>query len=176
MNKQQFMRDLCKTFGTGGLICSFNDKELAEFHQFLEQDFPFSDDSKVKKGIRYAGRQEDGFWVVNPEVHINPSGQLVPVGVSQYNWQPIGGPAIDLIGRDTGTSISLQCDIKYPLESKESLKALLEAMQSVFKHNFVAGTSLLLLAVHTDSRLSSYTLPITTFTHYTMHAVCTSWC
>ena len=43
MNKQQFMRDLCKTFGTGGLICSFNDKKLAEFHQFLEQDFPFSE-------------------------------------------------------------------------------------------------------------------------------------
>ena len=139
MNKQQFMRDICNTFGTGGLICSFNDKELAEFHQFLEQSFPFTDQSKVKKGIQCAGRQEDGFWVMSPEVHINPCGQLVLESDSMYTWQPIGGPAIELIGRDTGASISLQCDIKHPLESQDTLKALLEAMRAVFKHNFVAS-------------------------------------
>ena len=69
MNKQQFIRDLCKTFGTGGLVCSFNDKELAEFHQYLEQKFPFNNEQKVKKGLQYAGRQpDDNFWVLSPTI------------------------------------------------------------------------------------------------------------
>lgn len=29
------------TFGAGGFLCSLSDKELAEFHHFLEKDFHF---------------------------------------------------------------------------------------------------------------------------------------
>ena len=39
------------TFGDGGFVCSFAEKELAEFHQHLEKDFPFSNPTKAKKGI-----------------------------------------------------------------------------------------------------------------------------
>ena len=44
------------TFGAGGFVCSFSDKELAEFHHFLERDFPFKDPCKVKTGVTCAGR------------------------------------------------------------------------------------------------------------------------
>lgn len=126
MNKQQFIRDLCKMFGTGGLICSFNDKELAEFHQYMEQKFPFSDEQKIKRGLQYAGRQpDDNFWVLSPTIHINSSGDLVPARDSKYAWQPIGGRVVQLIGKDSSTSsMRLQSEVQLDLESSSSLGEL----------------------------------------------------
>ena len=141
MNKQQFIRDLCKTFGTGLLVCTFNDKELAEFLHYLEQTFTFSEDHKVKKGILYAGRQpDDNFWVLSPSLHINSSGDFVPASDSKYAWQPIGGPVVQLIGKDSAaSSMGLESEVQLHLESSSSLRELLEAIRAVFKHNFIAG-------------------------------------
>ena len=141
MNKQQFILDLCKTFGTGGLICSFNDKELAEFHQYMEQTFPFNNEQKVKKRVQYAGRQPgDNLWVLSPTIHINSSGDLVPLSDSKYAWQPIGGPVMQLICKDSSaSSMKLESEVELDLECSSSLKHLLEAIRAVFKHNFIAG-------------------------------------
>ena len=50
------------TFGAGGFICSLSDKELAEFHHFLEKGFAFSDPKQVKRGVTCAGKQPEGVW------------------------------------------------------------------------------------------------------------------
>ena len=141
MNKQQFIRDLCKTFGTGGLVCSFNDKELGEFHQYLEHKFPFSNTGKVKKGIQHVGRQSVGdCWVLSRTVCIDSNGFLVAENESRYAWQPIGGPVVQLIGKDCGAAtINLESDIQQDLESVSSLRDLIKTMRTVFKHNFIPG-------------------------------------
>ena len=147
MNKQQFIRDLCKTFGTGGLVCSFNDKELA---QYLEQKFPFNNEQKVKKG---AGRQpDDNLWVLSPTIHINSSGDVVPASNSKYAWQPIGGPVVQLIGKDSSaSSMRLESEVQLDLESSSSLRELLEAIRAVFKHNFIAVCTTVYIYCGVDS-------------------------
>lgn len=72
--KQTFLRDIRTTFGSGGFVCSLSDKELSEFHQFMENSFSFEDRSKVKKGLQWVGQQPDGIWVLNEGVHINQDG------------------------------------------------------------------------------------------------------
>ena len=99
--KHTFLKEIRQTFGSGGFVCSFNEKELAEFHHFLERDFPFSNPSKVKKGIQWVGNQDDALWVLNQSVHINADGDQIPVDESPYSWQPIGGPTIELLGKGT---------------------------------------------------------------------------
>ena len=69
--KQQFLKEIRSTFGSGGFVCSCSDKKLAEFHQFLECSFPFDDPAKVKKGVACAGKQpEDNVWIVSNSVHM----------------------------------------------------------------------------------------------------------
>ena len=117
-------------------MCSFNDKEFAEFHQFLEEQFPFNDKTKTKKGLINAGKQPDElFWVLNPKVHVNSDGVAVSAEKSNYSWQPIGGPTIEFMGKD---AVSMRLE-SLPLESTQCLRQLLEAVKLFFKHNFIAG-------------------------------------
>ena len=77
--RQTFHKDIHFTFGAGGFVCSLTEKELAEFHQHLESNFSFDNPCKVKKGLSYAGRQSDGVWVVNRELHISDDGAQIPL-------------------------------------------------------------------------------------------------
>ena len=121
------------TFGAGGFICSFSDKELAEFHHFLEKGFPFSDPKKVKRGVTYAGKQREGVCVLNKHLFVDENG----LEISKLAWPPIGGPSIELANKGQHSAIDLQCDINLPLESSAPLYNLLQVMQKIFKHNFI---------------------------------------
>ena len=106
----------------------------------------------MKRGVVCVGRQpftvEDGelnrtgcrMWILNHSVHIDNKGNLVPLHESTFAWQPIGGPQIELAGRSTPVTIDLGSEINLPLESKKLLRGLLQLMQGLLKHNFVAGT------------------------------------
>lgn len=143
--KHTFLKDIRQTYGSDGFICSFNEKELADFHHFLERGFPFRDPQKLKQGVQWVGKQDDAVWVLSQSVHINADGDQIPLDASPYSWQPIGGPTIDLMGKgSTAGKFSLECDIKLPLESFSSLQNLLQKMQPVFKHNYIAGELILL--------------------------------
>lgn len=146
------------TFGSGGFVCSFSEKELSEFHQHLEKSFNFDDPMHVKKGLICAGKQPDSdIWVLNKELHINEDGVQVPPRESKYAWQPLGGPCIDLPGKSASQTIDLQCDICLPLQSRVPLQNLLHAMRSVFKHNFIS------------SKCKFYCKLLYDFTHYCPH-------
>ena len=59
-------------------MCSFSEKELAEFHQQLESTFPFDDPARVRKGITYAGKQpDDDVWVLNKNLQIDGDGTQI---------------------------------------------------------------------------------------------------
>ena len=122
-------------------MVSFNDKELTEFHQFMERKFHADSPQKTKRGLVGVGKQPNGNeWVLNPKVHISADGTLIPLLESHYAWQPIGGPCIKLAMKgQTGSAINLESDIQLPLESADALHLLLTRMKDVFKHNFIAS-------------------------------------
>lgn len=140
------MSELRSTFGGGGFICAFSERELSEFQNYLERSFPFSDSGRVKKGITCVGKQplQQGqsniMWILSPNIQINEKGFLVSASESKYVWQPIGGPQIDLSGgRNFPASIELYSEISLPLQSIVPLQKLLQMMTITLKHNFIAG-------------------------------------
>ena len=101
-------------------MCSFNEKELAEFHQYLEKSFPFSDATKVKCGVFCAGKQPgEEVWALNNHLFIDGNGSAIPEDANRFVWQPIGGPSIELAGKSTAGAVDLQCSIHLPLLSEE---------------------------------------------------------
>ena len=118
-------------------MCSLSEKELAEFHQYLEKDFPFDDPFKVKTGISHAGKQLEGVWVLSKHLHISEDGLEIPEELSKFAWQPIGGPGIEIPSKSS--VVDLHCDIQLPLKSAEPLHNLLKVMKVLFKHNFIPG-------------------------------------
>ena len=155
--KQNFLKEIRTTFGLGGFVCSLSEKELSEFYQHLEKSFSFDDQAKVKMGLSCAGKQPgDGEWVLNKHLHIDEDGRQISESESKYAWQPIGGPCIELAGKNMlQTSIDLQCNIVKPLQSSQSLQKLLQLMQMVFKHNFIPS---MLLYICTCMTSHSHTL------------------
>ena len=147
MFKQRFLSEIRTTYRSGGFTCAFTERELTEFHNFLEKSFPFSDERKVKQGVFCVGKQpandgEETIWILNSEIHIDHHGTIVPVESSKYTWQPIGGPHIELAtGRSVPITVELcsEIAIALPLESQMSLHSLLQMMSTLLKHNFVAG-------------------------------------
>jgi len=140
--KQRFLSDIRSSFGYGGLNCSLSDRDLADFHNFLEKDFDFTERSKL--GVQCVGRQMTGeklanIWVLNPEVHINSQGERVSVDDSEYVWQPIGGPCIETAYGKNVSKIDIRSTVQLPLESTESLSNLLTSLKVVLKHNFIPG-------------------------------------
>ena len=143
--KQKFLSDLRTTYGYGGLNCSLTDKDLSDFHNFLEKDFHFNDPGKTKFAATCVGRQWKrenelaGVWVLNPDLHIDAQGRRIPTDESVYTWQPIGGPCIESSYSKSNYKVDIRSTVTLPLESKQSLNKLLMQMKSVLKHNFIAG-------------------------------------
>lgn len=119
-------------------MCFFSERELSDFHNFLERSFPFNDSSRVKKGVCCVGRQpQTNIWALNENVQIDEDGTQSD---SPFVWTPIGGPCIELMyGKSGTTSIDIRSHILTPLESSTPLHELLTWMQVTLKHNFVAG-------------------------------------
>lgn len=143
--KQRFLSDIRSTFGYGGLNCSLSDRDLSDYHNFLERDFNFTEAGRSKVGVRYVGRQMTGkelknIWVLNPDVHINSKGERVSLPDSEYMWQPIGGPCIETVYGKNSNKIDIRSTIQLPLESTESLSNLLTSLKLVLKHNFIPGS------------------------------------
>ena len=146
MFKQRFLSEIRSTFKSGGFTCAFTERELTEFHNFLEKNFSFNAEGRMKKGVICVGKQPAGngemtMWILNQNVHITEHGVCVAVHQSGFAWQPIGGPQIELVtaGRNGPVTVELCSEIALPLESKESLNGLLQMMSTLLKHNFVAG-------------------------------------
>lgn len=139
IGKQKFLSEIRLTFGSGGFTCSLSERELVEFHNYLEDLFDFQDSAKMKQGVSFVGKQPAPIWILSPNVHISSYGEQIPVEESAFAWQPIGGPQIDLALTRSG-SFDLQSEICLPLESATPLHNLLECLKHTLKHNFLSGT------------------------------------
>ena len=148
--KQRFLTEIRTTFGHGGLNTSFVERELSDFHNFLERNFPYDQPGRVKKGAGCIGRQVlkmegeegitlDNVWILNENVQIDENGQQIPPSQSKYMWQPVGGPCIETVYGKNSSKIDIRSTIHLPLESKNALNDLLTLMKAVLKHNFIPG-------------------------------------
>lgn len=103
MFKQRFLSEIRTTYKSGGFTCAFTERELTEFHNYLEKHFSFDGEGKVKQGVLCVGKQPAGgtdneeiIWILNNDIHIDKDGILISLERSKYAWQPIGGPHIEL--------------------------------------------------------------------------------
>lgn len=98
------------------------------------------------------GLQEDGTWVLGPNLHFGPDGKLLTPGESEYIW---------ISHLYEGPGIALQCDaceVNLPL-SVEPLKNLILHMREVMAHNFHSALLLLAsgaMALHYKTILSKF--------------------
>ncbi len=83
MKKDKFMLQLNYSFEEGGLTCSFNDFQLAEY---IQQKRRHVGKLESTKAVKQVGLQEDGTWVLGPNLYFTPDGELQDVSESCYLW------------------------------------------------------------------------------------------
>ena len=66
------------------MACAFNEKELSEFMPYIRDTGPIP--LPQLKAARHVGRQDKPVWVMNSDVQINSSGELVSQEESGYVW------------------------------------------------------------------------------------------
>ena len=149
MKKDRFMQQLNRSYGEGGLTCGFNDFQLAEF---IQQKMRNAGRLPTKKAVQKVGPQEDGTWVLGPDIYINPEGEIIDPSQSQYMWisHLFDGPGI--------ASQREACPIKQPLTT-ESLHALVQHLAATMEHNFVPSLMVLgscAMALHYHTILGKF--------------------
>ena len=77
------MAQLNFSYKFGGLTCSFNDYQLAEF---IQQRRRSAGRLPVKIAVENVGPQKDGTWVLGPYLFCDKSGTLLIPDESKYAW------------------------------------------------------------------------------------------
>ena len=127
MKKEKFMLRINFSQSQGGLTCSFNDYQLAEYIQHRRRS---AGKLPVKVAVESVGPQLDGSWVLGPDLFFNSQGTLEDPDDSKYAW--IGhlyeGPGI--------AHHSTACSVQLPL-STSPLQDLYAWSKTNMHHNFV---------------------------------------
>ena len=123
------MQQINFSHSEGGLTCSFNDYQLAEYIQHRRRN---AGKLPVKTAVNHVGPQPDGSWVLGPTLFISKKGTLEDPDDSKYAW--IGhlyeGPGI--------AHHTAACSIQLPL-STCPLKDLYAWANRNMQHNYVPG-------------------------------------
>ena len=75
-----------------------------------------------------SGGSSSSVWVLNEEIQIDENGELFSLQSSDYVWQPIGGPCIELLYARANNQVDLRSTIETPL----SVDPLRELVQGTF--------------------------------------------
>lgn len=127
MRKDRFMQQINYSHKEGGLTCSFNDYQLAEF---IENRRRKSGTLSVKTAVEHVGPQLDGSWVLGPSVFIDKTGVLQDPETSKYCWigEMYEGPGI--------APMITACKIQLPLSTTPLVKLYSWAKTNMC-HNFI---------------------------------------
>lgn len=135
--KLEFISQLSESFGSGGLSCSFNDKELTQYLIWKRK----LSDTQEKLGILQLGKQPCGkIWVLAQDCYINSQGQ--PDVGHDYMWLK----SFPSYGAATAKELCLEeiaCDVKAIQIDPGSFSDLLNTLQSCLQHNFLSAVLLL---------------------------------
>ena len=127
MRKEKFMQQINFAHSEGGLTCSFNDFQLAEYIQHRRRS---AGRLPSKIAVEHVGPQPDGSWVLGPSLFLCSQGMLQDPEESKYAW--IGnlyeGPGI--------AHNNAACSIQLPL-SCSPLQALYAWARRNMQHNFI---------------------------------------
>ena len=127
MRKEKFMHQINFSHREGGLTCSFNDYQLAEF---IQQRRRKAGRLTIKNAVEHVGLQADGTWVLGPSLFFSGQGTLCDPSQSKYAW--VGniyiGPGI--------ADHSSACSIELPL-SLNPLTELYLWVKNNMLHNFI---------------------------------------
>ena len=126
MKKDHFMQQLNHSFREGGLTCSFNDLQLAEF---IQQKLRSEGKLRTKKPLSVVGEQEDGTWVFGPDVYYSSKSELVDPEHTIYVDRTF-------IRGTWNSASSTSCDIHLPLTT-DCLREVICHLQSLSQHNFI---------------------------------------
>ena len=108
----EFITQLNTTFGSGGLICSFTEFDLAQFIQWKCKIFHHNNGVEAKKGTLKLGMQPCGkIWVFSDKMFIDVNGLII---VSHhYVWLSRGTRASIMSQKEVSLD-DITCSIKEP--------------------------------------------------------------
>ena len=111
--KQNFLKQIRSTFGAGGFVCYLTEKELSEFHQHLERNFPFQHQDRVKKGVITLCRETARHQCVGAKQAPTCTYMKIGYRVSpSMPGNPLAGQALSLQARVCHTP-ALTCSATY---------------------------------------------------------------
>ena len=126
MKKLDFMEQLNQSFKKGGLSCSFNDNQMAEYVQQkiraagrIEKKY-----AVAKIGFQKKTSRDAGCWVLGPSLYFDRDGKPLNPEASKY-----------VSGRGIAPQ-STACPIPKPL-SLRPLHKLFKWLERNMKHNFI---------------------------------------
>ena len=136
--KADFVNQLNSSFGSGGLSCSFADKELVQFINWKITQY--KDVGVVKKeGILRMGKQPCGkVWVLSPDLFLNENGNVVQNDEHPYVWL---NNLVSFVGTPKEAMLEeITCSVARPLDSSQSsFTEFMKTLQSCLQHNFLSG-------------------------------------
>ena len=134
--KIDFINQLSYTFGSGGLTCSFADKELTQYVSWKRRKFHNNEHMLDKGGVLQLGRQPCGnIWILSEDCFINKEGQISTD--HNYVWlknlSSFGTSPKDHISLD-----EISCNVIKPL-SITTLPSLVTTLEKCLEHNFLSA-------------------------------------
>ena len=132
--KSDFIQQLNSSYQSGGLSCSFSDKELVQFINWKKKLYAKGGIIR-KQGVTRLGKQPCGrIWVLSPNLFLDEDGR--ESAQHDYVWMTnlvafINSPKEVLLEEVT-------CDIILPL-STSIFSSLLDSLKICLSHNFFSG-------------------------------------
>lgn len=133
--KVDFITQINSTFGSGGLVCSFSDKELTQYISWKKCSFHKSHPNREPKvGVLFLGKQRCGkIWVFSKDIAFSIDG----LNTSSHNYVWLKN-SISLGGNSKELSLEeISCDIKVSA-SDQIFPELLETLETCLAHNYLS--------------------------------------
>lgn len=141
--KIDFINQINATFGSGGMICSFNDKELSQYISWKKQLFYNNHpERESKEGVLSLGKQKCGsIWIFSQNVAITRDGLLATN--HKYVWLKncltLGGSSPKEISLDEITcNINSVHDDNSTSIVNSKFEELLETLDECLDHNYLS--------------------------------------
>lgn len=132
-----FVNLLSKSFGSGGLMCTFSEKEMAEYVKHKKTMFHNNNPHGIKKAVSVIGKQPHAnIYVLGPNATFDESGNLLGLDECDVVW------VSDMVSGAGVASYSLVCDVITP-PSTAPLNELFNLIPRVFKHNTIPAVLML---------------------------------
>ena len=101
-----FVNLLSKSFGSGGLMCTLSDKEIAEYIRYKKTAFHYANPNGIKKAVLVISRQPDSdVYVLGPNVIFDSNGNVLCSDECDVVW------VSDIVSGEGVASYCLVCDV-----------------------------------------------------------------